>query len=147
MEVNLLSHIKKGEQAALKEAFTSYFEILYRQAMQRGMSPERAEQVIEEAFLALWKGADIGTAPSLLIWLQQRVTAAEEVVSPEEVAERESLLKALHDLSEEEQQLVEQVVFGKIALDTLSSQKKVSQDTLALQMVEILEKLGTSLSS
>ena len=147
MEVNLLTHIRKGEQTALKEAFTSYFEILYRQAIQRGLTPERAEDVIEEAFLALWKGDGIDDAPSLLVWLQQKVTAAEDKRSPEEAAERESLLKALHGLSVAEQQLVQQVIFEMQAIDTLSKQQNVSFDTFALLMVDVLEKLGNSLDT
>ena len=147
MEVNLLTHIRKGEQTALKEAFTSYFEILYRQAIQRGLTPERAEEVIEAAFLALWKGEGIGDAPSLLVWLQQKVTAAEDTSSPAETAEREALLKALHGLSEAEQQLVQQVIFEKQTIHTLSKQQNVSFEAFALQMVEVLEKLGNSLDT
>ncbi|MEO0581485.1 MAG: hypothetical protein AAF135_04615 [Bacteroidota bacterium] len=147
MEVNLLTHIRKGEQTALKEAFTSYFEILYRQAIQRGLTPERAEEVIEETFLALWKGDGIGDAPSLLVWLQQKVTAAEDTRSPEEAAEHEALLKALHGLSAAEQQLVQQVIFKKQAIGALSKQQNVSFEVFALQMVDVLEKLGNSLGA
>ncbi|MEO1807328.1 MAG: hypothetical protein AAFU33_21115, partial [Bacteroidota bacterium] len=62
-------------------------------------------------------------------------------------AERESLLKALHGLSEAEQQLVQQVIFEKQAIDTLSKQQNVSFDTFALLMVDVLEKLGNSLDT
>ena len=53
----LVSRVAKGDQAAFQEILEAYSSLCFRIAWRFVHSQEKAEDIVQEAFLALWKNA------------------------------------------------------------------------------------------
>lgn len=58
MADSILQRVAAGDAAAIQQCIDVYGGLVWTMARRRGLSPEDAEDLVQEVFIDLWKGAD-----------------------------------------------------------------------------------------
>lgn len=109
METQMIQHISAGDTQALKDAYVSYYPVLYRQAWDLGF-PDPAQQV-NEVFLALWEGKSHVEGSLLETLTQASEQAASDISEPATISARQRLSQQLQTLSDASKSLLAKYYF------------------------------------
>ncbi|MEO0895090.1 MAG: hypothetical protein AAFY71_01640 [Bacteroidota bacterium] len=133
MERDLHQQLAEGKITALREAYESYFSMLFLQAKEKGVPQEDAESMIHQLFFDLWeKKGKITSGESHLQFLQ---TSLDDMIVESNVVppEHSELEKAVKKLSPEEQRSIELVIWkGSSLKDAAQSMDLTINDLSAL---------------
>ena len=127
---------------------TAAFALLYDRHAARALSvaqaicgnPSRAENAVQEGFLAIWRGraGHLREAGSFRAWVVQTVTDKAKALAR---GEQDALLASLRRLPEEQAEVIVLALYGKLSHAEIASQLDLPADTIKGRMRLGLERL------
>ncbi|HVM16158.1 MAG TPA: sigma-70 family RNA polymerase sigma factor [Gaiellaceae bacterium] len=165
--------VARGDETALAELYDRHGRLAYGLALRIVRDPQLAEDAVQDAFLAVWRGAgkyvaDRGKASTWLLTIvhrraidlvrreqRRRTEPLEEAVethvaATEELAwlrlERERVQSALRKLSDPQREAIELAYYGGLTQSQLAERLGQPLGTIKSRMFAALTRLGELLA-
>ena len=157
IDETIVRRLKNGEERAFRQIYDTHFPKLYRYALAITHSPEASEEVVQEAFMTLWrKRASVDPTQSLNHYLYT-LTKHQCFRSLQDVARRKDLEQELsYRLATSSTDTEDQVAFNQSyaiaqeAIRQLPPKRQLIYEMARLKgysLREIAQELGISVST